>query len=120
MKFTAGAKEFRERLGLTIEEAAAAMGLSPKRLELFERDKLKDGEQPWEFCRRNEHITRRYHDAFGMDLFVFILGSNHRSSSAPSPLRSAVDKLAEHCRACVEAFFDEREQPPSGERAKGR
>lgn len=104
-----GARDLRERLGLSIEQAAEAMGLSAKRLAAFERAKPLDGESIIAFDDRNHHIIERYYATFGIDLYMFVMAYQSDETNMLGAMREPARNLARLAREHIEAILADRE-----------
>ena len=104
-----GAIDLRERLGLSVEQAAEAMGLSAKRLAAFENAKPLEGESIVAFDARNGHVIERYYNTLGIDLYMFVMAYQRDETKTPPALREPARNLARLAREHIERVLADRE-----------
>lgn len=83
------ARELRERSGWAQVAAAKELGITQVHLSNIETNK----------ARPSAELIQRYHDVFGVDLYVYAFCTRGNLSDMPRALKTASEKLAQLWRA---------------------
>jgi transcriptional regulator with XRE-family HTH domain len=92
------ARDLRMKLNLSLREAEVELGISYVHLCNIENGKVTPSQK----------IVERFHDAWGIDLYMFALAFHSDAGATPRALRQPVKALEEGCRRHIEALLRQR------------
>ena len=92
------ARDLRNRLKLSLRGAAAELGISYVHLCNVENDKAS----------LSPETIERFHDTWGIDLYMYALAFYGDDRNTPKTLRAPVKALAEGWKKHIEALLRER------------
>ncbi len=94
------AKELRNRLKLSLRDAAVELGISYVHLCNVENGKAS----------LSPETIERFHEAWGIDLYMYALAFHGDDRDTPMALRAPVKALAEGWKKHIETLLRERDQ----------
>lgn len=94
------AKELRTRLNLSLRAAAIELGISYPHLCNIENGKVS----------LNEEILGRFHEAWGVDLYMFALAYADEPRGKQGECQAALSELLKQWKKHVESIIDERRE----------
>ena len=92
------ARDLRTKLKLSLREAEAELGISYVHLCKIETGKVSP----------SEGVVERFHEAWGIDLYMYALAFHSDDGKTPKPLQAAVKALKEGCRQHIESLVRKR------------
>lgn len=99
------ARDLRVKLELSLREAEAELGISYVHLCKIETGKVSP----------SERVVERFHEAWGIDLYMYALAFHSDEEDTPRPLQAPAKALKEGCRKHIEALL--RQRAKEGERS---
>lgn len=92
------AQDLRDKLGLTVRDAATELGISYPHLSNIENGKASPSPE----------IIERFHDAWGVDLYLYALAFHDKDRETPRHLKGPVKALAVGFKRYIEELLRER------------
>ncbi|HVX13864.1 MAG TPA: helix-turn-helix transcriptional regulator [Pirellulales bacterium] len=92
------AKDLRTRLRLSLREAEAELGISYVHLCKIENGKVDP----------SPGMIERFHDAWGIDLYMFAVVYHSEDRETPKPLQAPVKALMQGWKQHIEMLLDKR------------
>jgi len=94
------ARDLRVKLNLSLREAEAELGISYVHLCNIENGKVSP----------SEGLVERFHEAWGIDLYMYALAFHSDGGAIPKVLQPPVKALKEGCRQHIESLLSQRAQ----------
>lgn len=92
------ARELRTKLGLSLREAASALGVSYVHLCNIENGKSSVSQE----------LIEKFHDTWGIDLYMYALAFYPDDRKTPKAARAAIKSLAQVWKQHIESLLSER------------
>lgn len=92
------AQQLRNRLDLSLRDAAAELGVSYTHLCNIENGKASPSPE----------MLEKFHDAWGIDVYMYALAFFPEDREVPGPLKGPLKALEAACKRHIEALLRER------------